>query len=451
MPNRQACNSLRLLQLQYQCAIRQRYWARVQRVLAIALLALLCAGRVQADADVAVRTLDEAQALALFFQHNLALLAARYGVEQAQAAELIAAALPNPVFSLNVSELSAAPPSDRQGGLLPGFSPQIQQLLETAGKRGLRMASAELGTEAAELDWRDLTRVLANALRRAWYALLLAQKNAGLAADTVQRYQQLLQASTLRLKTGDIAATDVTRMEVESLKAQGESDRAQAALRQARTELRLLLGWPADAAELAAADAWPPVNLTDAPGLEASLTEQALRQRPDVQAAKIRIDQAQRNLTLARRLAVPDVTVTAGYARDPGNYFSHSGMVGFSLPLPIFYRQEGEIATASVALNNAELTLQQTEQNVRADVVKALAAWNSAAAIVRRFESAVLARIEQLRHAQEFAYQKGAVSLLELIDAERNYNALLLDYHSALANRSTAWADLRMALGEVGQ
>ncbi|HEY8097899.1 MAG TPA: TolC family protein, partial [Methylobacter sp.] len=57
-------------------------------------------------------------------------------------------------------------------------------------------------------------------------------------------------------------------------------------------------------------------------------------------------------------------------------------------------------------------------------------------------------RIEMLRRSQEIAYQKGAVGLLDLIDAERNYKAMMLDYYTALANRSNAWADLLMAYGE---
>jgi cobalt-zinc-cadmium efflux system outer membrane protein len=60
----------------------------------------------------------------------------------------------------------------------------------------------------------------------------------------------------------------------------------------------------------------------------------------------------------------------------------------------------------------------------------------------------VVKRIETLRQAQEIAYQKGAVGVLDLIDAERSYKAIMLDYYIALTNRSKAWADLLMAYGE---
>jgi cobalt-zinc-cadmium efflux system outer membrane protein len=153
-------------------------------------------------------------------------------------------------------------------------------------------------------------------------------------------------------------------------------------------------------------------------------------------------------LILANRLAIPDVTVGAFYQRDPGNYFTNSGGISVSVPLPVFYRQEGEISKAHVAVSSSELAVQQVEQSVQADVMKALVAWQSADAIAKRFETATLERIEKLRQAQEFAYNKDAIGLLDLIDAERSYKAMMLDYYTALSNRSTAWADLLMAYGE---
>jgi len=417
------------------------------RIFCLGLAALSLAALADAPGAAGV-TLTEQQTIALFFQRNLALIAAKFNVDQARAEELIAAAIPNPVFSLTLTELSNQMSKAADSRFLPAVNPQIQQLIETAGKRGLRMESAGLGLEASEFDLQDVTRLLSNAVRHSFYGLLLAQKNLTVAQDNFERYRQIMAANDVRLRVGDISETDFTRIEVESLKAQGDLDRALAGLKQARADLLLLLGWPENSLEIAAADAWPEANLADEVSKEEDLTKQALERRPDLRAAKLRIQQAEKNLELARRLAIPDVTVMAGYSRDPGNYFTNTGTVGFSVPLPLFYRQEGEIAKAGVAMNAAELNLRLAEQSVRADVVKALSAWKSADAIARRFEKSVVARIEKLRAAQEFAYQKGAVGLLDLIDAERNYKAMMLDYYTALANRSNAWADLLTALGE---
>ena len=394
--------------------------------------------------------ITEQQAIALFYQRNLSLIAANFNIDNAQAQEIIAAAIPNPVFSFTVSSLN--PNMFRQEfnnvSSLPAISPQIQQLIETAGKRRLRVESSELATEAVNFDLKDTARVLTNAVRRSYYSLLLAQKTAKVATENYERYREILRVNGIRLKVGDISETDFTRIEVESLKAQGDQDQAKAALKQARADLLLLLGWPENSMEISAVEAWPVATPEIAKSGQDQLAEKALERRPDLQAARVRIDQAGKILTLANRLAIPDVTVGAFYQRDPGNFFTESGGVSVSVPLPLFYRQEGEISKARVGLSSAELALKQTEQGVRAEVMKALAAWQSADAISQRFETSVVKRIEMLRKAQEIAYQKGAVGLLDLIDAERNYKAMMLDYYTALANRSNAWADLLMAYGE---
>jgi outer membrane protein, heavy metal efflux system len=174
----------------------------------------------------------------------------------------------------------------------------------------------------------------------------------------------------------------------------------------------------------------------------------ALAQRPDLQAAKFRIDQAQRDLSLARKLHIPDVTVGIGYAHDPSNLTLDSADVGISLSLPLFYHYQGEVGKAVISLNNAQLQSQQAEQAVRADVVSALAAWQSTHALVRRFEGDILNRILKVRKAAELAYSKGATSILDFIDAERNYKAMMLDYYTALNNRTLAYVDLLASVGE---
>ena len=394
--------------------------------------------------------ITEQQAIAMFYQHNLSLIAAHFNIDDARAQEIISGAIPNPVFSFSLGALTPSMFQSQYSNMtsLPAITPQIQQLIETAGKRRLRIESSELATEAVSFDLQDTTRILTNAVRHSYYNLLLAQKNANVATENFERYREILRVNAVRLKVGDIAATDFTRMEVESLKAQGDQDQAKTALNQARADLLLLLGWPENSLNISAVETWAQANNTLAKTAQDQLVVQAIERRPDLQAARVRIDQAGKLLTLANRLAIPDVTVNAYYQRDPGNFFTDSGGIGFSVPLPLFYRQEGEISKAKVALSSSELAVKQAEQGVQADVMKALSAWQSADAIAQRFETDVVKRIELLRKAQEMAYQKGAVGLLDLIDAERNYKAMMLDYYTALASRSNAWADLLMAYGE---
>jgi len=276
----------------------------------------------------------------------------------------------------------------------------------------------------------------------------LAQKTIKVANDNLEHYREILRVNEVRLKVGDVAAVDFIRIEVESLKAQGDQDQARTTLNQARADLLLLLGWPENSIEISAVEVWPEAAPEIVLTRQDQLVGRALERRPDMRAARVRIAQAKKMLTLAQRQLIPDVTISAFYDQDQGNQFPRSGGVGISVPIPLFYQQKGEISQARVGLTSAELALKQAEQGVRAEVMKASASWQSADAIARRFETSVVKRIETLRQAQEIAYQKGAVGVLDLIDAERSYKAIMLDYYIALTNRSKAWADLLMAYGE---
>ena len=394
-------------------------------------------------------TVTEEQVIALFYQRNLGLIAANLNIDKRSGPRNHCRGdFPIPCSVSPFKNWTLRFPAENRHLAVPALLPHIQQLIETAGKRRLRIESSELATEAVNFDVQDVARVLTNAVRRSFYNLLLAQKMVKVASDNLEHYREILTVNEIRLKVGDIAETDFIRIEVESLKAQGDQDQARTALSQARAELLLLLGWPEDSIEISAVDTWPVASPEIVMVRQEELVRRALERRPDMRAARIRIAQAKKLLTLAQRQVIPDVTISAFYDQDQGNQFPRTGGVGISLPIPLFYQQKGEISQARVGVTSADLALRQAEQGVQAEVMKASASWQSAEAIARRFETSVVKRIETLRKAQGLAYQKGAVGVLDLIDAQRSYKAIMLDYYTALANRSKAWADLLMAYGE---
>lgn len=392
------------------------------------------------------------QALSLFYTRNLNIIAAQYNVDQARAQEIIASAIPNPVFSVDLEQIgprNLVNPGNnpiREGGVYYNFL--IQQLIQTAGKRGLGMESSRLGTEASEEDLQDVLRTLTNAVRKTYYSLLLAQKNAEVAEDNKSRYEELWEVNKLRLKQGDISEADFLRIEVEKLKAESDWNNAAAAVKTAQTELAKLLAWPENVMSFKAKDEWPEnMPLAQNPN-EQALVDKALQQRPDMAAAKTRAEQAQKQLTLARRLAIPDVTIGAGYSHDPQNINSDFAQVQLSVPIPLFYQKQGETRQAAVNLQNAQLNLAQTEQTLRAEVVSALAKWQAAEKVVNRYEKEILTKIDQIRESAELSYLNGATGIIELVEAERVHKSALLDYYTALNNRTLTYADLQMAVGE---
>jgi cobalt-zinc-cadmium efflux system outer membrane protein len=389
--------------------------------------------------------LTEKQALALFYQRNLDLIAARYSIATSKAREIIAAALPNPVMSLDVYEFGG---KTNNNGIGPATSVRIDQLIQTAGKRQVKIQSSQLATQASEEDLYDAVRTFSNAVRKAFYALLLAQKTYDFAAGNIEHYREIQRANRLRLEQGDISESDFLRIKVEATKAQSDLDKAQASLDQARSDLAVLLAWPEDAMAFKARDDWPAATEIGQSRGRDALFARALEQRPDLKAAQLRIEQARRDLSLARKQVIPDVTVGGYYQHDPGNIDINTYGVGVQVPLPLFYRNRGEIDQAAVNLSNAMLQLQQAEQSIRADVFSAYAAWTSSSAVALRFQSEILQDVLSVRDAAELSYTKGATSIIDLIEAERNYKNTMMEYYTALNNQAVAYADLLAAVGE---
>jgi cobalt-zinc-cadmium efflux system outer membrane protein len=432
--------------------LRSKAIGRAKTMTAGLLAGLLAFGPAHAQ-DVSL-SVDEA--LALFYQRNLDLIAAQYNIDQSRAEEIIAGAIPNPVISIQISEISNNPnmganargcSHDPNVSCGPAEIISFSQLIEVAGKRGLRMQSSGLATQAAESDLRDAVRIFSNMVRDAYYDLLLAQKNFWLAQEIVNHYQTISEANDLRLKSGDIAESDFLRVKMEALRAQSDLDIAQTAVEQAQAALAVILRWPDKSLQFTAKESWPEIKDIGQKLPKDALIDKALQQRPDLQADKQRAEQADKELELARRLKYPDVTVNAGYARDPSNNVLNSAFVGISVPVPLFYQYQGEAGKAAVNLNQSHLAVEQTELGIRSDVVSAEAAWKSADKIVQRFNGGLLDDARSVRDSSELAFKKGATGVLDLIEAQRSYKSVMRDYYAAMINRTNAYYDLAKALG----
>ena len=422
-------------------------------------IALLCLGLLPCLAMAGSITLTENQAIALFYQRNLDLLSARYAIEQAMAQEIIAAAIPNPVLSVQVLQLSHNPGQNSNAigcsqaiaGANHNCGPAeyytFSQLIEMAGKRGLRMQSTAIATQAAESDFRDAVRIFTNMVRDAYYGLVQAQKNRWLAQEIVNFYHEVVKNNHLRLRAGDIAESDFLRIEIEAMRAQSDLDNADTAIEQAQAALAVTLNWPDKSMQFVAEELWPKIDDIGQNMSNEALLNKALALRPDLQADKLRAEQAEKNLEKARRLKFPDITFNAGYARDPGNTVLNTGFMGVSIPLPLFYQYQGEEGQSAVNLNQTRLAAEQTELAIRSDVENALASWKSADNVMKRFENELLARAVKVRERIALAYQHGGVTVLDFIQAQTDYKAVMLDYFTAATNRTNAYYDLAKSLG----
>lgn len=376
------------------------------------------------------------EAETLWRQHSRELRLSQAALAGAVADVKVAGQRPNPDLSLNT--LSISPWSGYGGG---GWKDKkmdsqlrLDQLVERGGKRELRIKGAESRLDAARFDVDDTARQQLGELRNAYYNLRLAQEKQGLARETADLYGRSAEAGRLRQKAGDIAPVDVSRLQIDKTRAESDARQAQAELEQAQQALAYLTGLQDSARQLQASDPWPGLN-------EAPLEAAPLAQRPDLEAAQRRLAAAEAERDLARARKSRDVTIGVQYEHNLQNAPTNSYGFGVSVPLFIWHEYEGEIARAEADLDVARRQLEQQQAQAFGQVAQARNALLAARERARRLDSGLLADAERVAKAAELAYGKGAMGLMDLLDARRTLRQIQVEAASARADYAKALSD----------
>jgi cobalt-zinc-cadmium efflux system outer membrane protein len=405
------------------------------------LVVAVCIG---VSASAAARDLTLADAERLLGERNREIAAARRAVESAGAQREIAAARPNPTLSLNSSSISSNP------GTGPGPLNQkridtvlrIDQPFERGNKRELRMDAAEGLERAAQGDAQDTLRTQLAQLRSAYYDLKQAEEKLGILGETAQLFGRTFEAARLREKAGDLAPADVAKVQVDYERAQNDARAAQADFARARIALAYLIGEEAGAAELRAADPWPPRSTPDAAEVQ-RVVEEAAEARPDVAAARARVAAAEKLRDLARSQQTRDITIGAQYERFPSNIPSDSIGIGISFPLFTGYDFSGDIRRAEVDRYAALDALARARAVAGNDIRRAASDLAAAAERLERYDASLLGAAQRTAQAAEFAFQRGAASVLEVLDARRTLRAVQLEALAARGDHARALAAWR--------
>lgn len=400
------------------------------------VLVVLLPAAVLAQGQVSL-SLSEAEAL--WRQHNHELQLARTAVTGAEADVRAAGQIPNPQVSIEL--LSISPWSGYGAG---GWKDKkmdnqlrVDQLIERGGKRELRVKGAEARLDAARRDLDDAGRQQLLTLQTAYYDLLLAQEKHRVALDTAGLYGKTLEAGTLRFRAGDIAQVDLSRLQIDKSRADNDARQAQADLEQAQAVLAYLIGRERESRQLLASDDWPRIE-------DGELAMSRLEQRPDVEAARLRLAAAEATRDLARAQKKRDVTFGVQLEHNNQNPPTNSYGFAVSVPLFIWHEYEGEVARAEADLDAARQQYAKTLAQAVGDVDLARSAVLSARERRSRLEAGLLADAERVAKAAEFAYAKGAMGLMDLLDARRTLRQVRVEAAAARADYAKALAAWRL-------
>jgi len=387
-------------------------------------------------------TLDQAIDLALTHSHSLK--ASRTLILQNEAQEITANLRPNPTLGADSQFLPFFSPQDFSGtnvDQVQQFDIGVGYLFERGRKRQHRLLAARDATAVTRAQVADAERTLAFNVGQQFVAVLLAESTLDFALQDLKSFQQTVDISEKQLKAGYIGEGDYLKIKVQLLQFQTDVSSARLARVQALIALRELLGYDAVPADFDVTGdlAYQPLKAT-----VEDLQARALRERPDFRAADLGITAAQSQISLAKANAKVDVNGTYNFSHVAGESTA-SLFVNFELP--IFNRNQGEIARTNYALTQAQEQKLSASDTVMGDVANAYEALKSNDEVVQLYMSDYLKETQESRDISEYAYKRGAASLLDYLDAERSYRTTQLAYRQALAAYMTALEQLKEAVG----
>ena len=407
-----------------------------------ALVVLFLASSTNAQTSPTLINLDQAIDLAL--KHNHSIKATRTQIQQNQALEITANLRPNPVFGVDSQFIPIFTPQDFSVSnldLVQQFDIGLSYLFERGKKRQHRLQAAKDQTAVTRAQVADAERTLTFNVAQQFISVLLAESTLQLAQEDLKAFQQTVDISEEQLKVGFIGEGDFLKIKLQLLQFQTDVSSAKLARVQALTGLRELLGYDAvpENFDVVGDLAYQPLKT----GLE-DLQLRALQERPDYKAAVLGVTAAKSQISLAKANSKVDVNGTYNFTHVGGQ---NTASIFASFSLPIFDRNQGEIARTQYALTQSQEQQQSANDTVMSDVEDAYAGVKSNDEVVQLYTSGYLQQAKDSRDISEYAYKRGAASLLDFLDAERSYRSTQLAYRQALASYMTSLEQLKEAVG----
>nr|WP_276554560.1 TolC family protein [Pseudomonas peradeniyensis] len=372
---------------------------------------------------------------------------------------LDAAFAQNPDFAAIGREIGIAEGERRQAGLIPNpelswevedtrrdtstTTVTLSQALELGGKRGARIEVAEAGQAIARLELERQRNSLRADVIQAFHAALRAQTALELAQQSQALTERGLRVVDGRVRAGQSSPVEATR-------AQVQLAQAEAAVRRARTERGVAnqaLARLTGSAE-ARFDRLDASNLSPGPAPQAEHLLAKVEQTADWRLAAAQIERGDASLGSEKAQRIPNLTVSLGsqYSREDRERVN---VVGLSMPLPLFDRNQGNVLAAARRADQARDLRNAVDLRLRSETRSALEQWGTAMGEVQAYDRTILPAAQQAVDTATRGFEMGKFAFLDVLDAQRTLIEARGLYLEALAQATDARAQVERIYGEL--
>ena len=379
-------------------------------------------------------TLDEALQLAL--RQNPTLRAQAASLDSTKAGEITAGLRPNPTVNFLAEQFGGGSASQTQ------YTVNVGQPIELGGKRQRRLDSARAATRVAGHQLDDVRRQTVLAVKSAFAGVLIAREQLALAEQNLKTLDDTERLQRLRVEKGDLSELDLLRIEVQRFTFERDASDARQAVQAAKIALRAAAGSDTIAPEF---EVVGELTFKEVPLDRTRLMRAALDNRPDLRAAEADRERARADHRLARANAWWDITPQVEYQRiGPDNTIGF----GFSLPIRIFDRNQGEIARTQAEVARVDAVREAVALQVLAAVDTDMALAVTQRDRVTLLRDNYLPKATRARDTVDYAYRRGGASLLDFLDAQRTYRETALAHLQAIGAYLSAVYQLEADVGQ---
>lgn len=394
-------------------------------------------------------TLD--QALERVVHQNLYLKTQFFEIPQAEADILTASLRANPLFYADSTAVPYGSYSAQRPGGQTQYDVGFTWPFDLTHKRQARTLVATRARGVLEAQYQDAVRLQIDNLYTAYVDVLAAR-------ETVRFYRASLKGLGLLQKrveelyrAGQRTRADVNVIQIQLTTAEIAYKDAFGTYRSTKRRLATIAQLPQD--QIDGLNVRGTIRILDVPPPpDDQLLPLAMRHRPDLIAYRLGVARAEADVALAKANRLSDVYVTyfpyVFQNNAPfGTLSAHSWSAAATVPMPLFNRNQGNIARARLNVAQTNSGLKALERRIVEEVLRADQEYDVTRAAVEQIEGELIPAARQVRDAEFRRYFGGDTNILTYLDAQRSYNETVRQYRDLLTRHRRSMLDLNTALG----
>jgi len=389
----------------------------------------------------------------LFLKNNLQLIAEKFNIDIADAAIAQARLWDNPTLSIEGMNLwSTKSQRDEIKDMATSsfvknteFSIELSQLILTANKRGKLIRREKVSKEIARQEFEKILRGLKAELRKSIYEIQYLQAYLNILMNQRQSVNQLVESHRKQVQQGNIAKSELLRLQSSLLDLENEINDTQLDLEEQRKTLKILLN----------IDPFTPIEVADDPDtgknpdniILSDLLYIADESRPDMKQYKLQTQYYQRSLDYEKSQRIPNINISASYDRYGGVWKDFVGF-GVSIDLPFFNRNQGNIKAAKLSIDQSQYLSQQQHSIIRHEIATAYNSYLHTYNFYKKMENnSLFSELDGMLDVYTKNLQYRNIGMLEYVDFMDTYKSSKQTMLTAKKNVSIQFEELQYTVG----